>query len=378
MKLLYRADKYDDESFSDFLDRLGCWNGFSSKETFSRCLADLFNETYGGDKNKKVDEHKVHLMLEQLLGRNIPEAGAFSMALSKIPSGTVKVCANCWKENRYIRFYWRFNSYVECHVHGVLLTYPNLFSYQSDNSVGEQADNSLDISEKYPRHLLVEAIKFYLGSDCSLSLIEEDLEQHRYAKEITEWVAGFFSEKLGVILNLTGALKVIDSGNLIGLSVPKKMESIYARLLSGNELLETNVRIITAIRIGDQSTFWTHHRRYEPPALGFEQWRKTEVLSIDDLFYAYLGFGQRNGTPKNYKIRYEMTGFDNLDPHVDRQLCLAIFSGSIRWPYGRDEDLAKYQFKLQYAEAKPRSIKYHEFLKMLGYKTVDDLDAVDM
>lgn len=373
MKLLYRSEKYHDESFSDFLDRLGYWNGFSSKETFARFLADLFNETYYSDG------YGAHLMLEQLLGRNIPKTGNHCMARSKIPNGVVKICANCWKENRYIRFYWRFNDYIECHIHGALLIYPNFFSYQSDNAIGVKADGKLDDSEKYPRYLLIEAIKFYLNYDCSLNLIEKELEQHRYAKEITKWVVDFFSENLGMRLNLSGAIRLIDSGGLIGLSVRKKMESIYEWLLSGNEPLEQLVRIITAIRIGDRTTiYWTGRRRYEQPVSGFEQWLKTEVLSIDDLFYAYLGFGQRDGSPKNHKIRYEMTGFENLDPRADRQLCLAIFSSSIQWPYERDRDLAKYQFNLLYSKTKPRSIKYHEFLKTLGYKTVDDLDAVDM
>ena len=46
LKLLYRADKFLDESFFDYLSRLSYWNGFNSADVFTSVLVKLYNKIY--------------------------------------------------------------------------------------------------------------------------------------------------------------------------------------------------------------------------------------------------------------------------------------------------------------------------------------------
>ena len=154
----------------------------------------------------------------------------------------------------------------------------------------------------------------------------------------------------------------------------KKMENIYKEFLVNNECFEKSVRIITAIRVGDNRKLFGYSY-YAPAAPGFSEWMKQEVLSIDELFYAYVGFGRLSGTPLKLAIRHEMIGFENLDPYRDRQLCLAIFNTYIWWPYADDDDFSAYGSRMNYTYPKQSpSIKYNEYLATLGRKTVDSLE----
>lgn len=46
MKLLYRGEKYFDESFPDYLMRLAYWNGFGDLKKFSRKLKEIYRKRY--------------------------------------------------------------------------------------------------------------------------------------------------------------------------------------------------------------------------------------------------------------------------------------------------------------------------------------------
>lgn len=374
MKLLYRGEKKYDEGLWDYLSRLGYWNGFSSVDILLRSLCHFSDGISSGITSKKKDMYKIRCILEQLLKRNISMDRIFNMQGCQVPNGSVKICQGCWEESRYVRYYWRFSHYVKCHIHGIFLIIPSKFSYHSDNVIGKISDGEVNHSEKYSINLLTLSTMFYLDSDNAIELMDKDLERHRCAKEIVEWVGKFFRDYMGVNLNIEGASRLIDSGNLIGFSVLKKMESIYRELLVNNESFEKSVRIIAAIRVGDRSNI-LRFCRYNVFGLGFSEWVKQEVLSVDELFYAYFGFGRLSGTPLKFAIRHEMTGFEKLDSFVDRKLCLAIFNSYISWPYVDDDDVRTYWVRMNhdYPKKSP-SIKYNEFLATLGRKTIYSLE----
>jgi hypothetical protein len=379
MKFLYRAEKKYDEGFLDYISRMSYFNGFSSSGVLLRKLCDFYDEAYGGVRSKKIEMYKVRLALEQLLQRNMPVDRMFYTDGCQFTNERVKVCIRCWCECRYIRYYWWFSHYVKCHIHDDNLFFPNEVSFESDDVVGEMFSNDVSCLEIYSSHLLTRLIMFYLNSDNAIELMEGDLNEHLYAKSNIEWVADYFGEHMNVYLNISGALELIDSGSLVGFSVHKKMESVYKELLVNNEPFEKSVRIITAIIVG-RNTRLFRHSKGSYCSTSFLRWKRQELLSIDELFYAYIGFGQLSGTLTSFVLRHEMKGFENLCPDEDRQLCLAIFGTSISWPYGNytdhDDDYRQYQSQMNsgFRKVSP-SMKYNEYLATLGKKTIDSLEA---
>lgn len=370
--LLYRNSKYVDESFFDYLSRLSYWNGFGSVEKFSKFIAEAHGEKLGGVRDQRKNEYMLRCWVEQLLRRNIPISQMNSLMKSKISHGKARVCPHCWEESRYIRFYWRFDDYIVCHKHQTLLV-PFLNWDMGICNHNDCVSEEFAKESSEAKSILMQAIKIHAEKDNALTLIEKELDRHGYEKSLVFWISAFFKNNLHACLNEDEAKHLIDSNALVGNEIFKRMDLIIQELLGENAQLERRLRILLAVHILDnKSSRW--RRIYRDPADGYKEWASAEVLSIDELLYAYIGFGTRQGCPKNFKFRYEIRGFENLDESEDRRLCVAIFGAYIKWPYEKtDDDLRDYQNRIINQKPSPGSIKYGDYLRSLGKMVLDDI-----
>lgn len=369
---MYRKSKHVDESFFDYLSRLSYWNGFGSVEKFSKFIAEEYGEKLGGVRDQIKNEYILRCWIEQLLRRNIPISQMNSLMESKVSHGKARVCPHCWEEARYIRFYWRFNDYTTCHKHQVLL----VTFLDWDMDICNYNDC---VAEKFAKEsneangILMQAVKIHAEKDNALALIEKEMDRYGYERDLVSWISAFFKNNLNACLNEVEAKQLIDSNVLVGNQIFKRMDLIIQELLGDHAQFERRLRILLAVHILDNKTL-CGRRIFRDPADGYKEWATAEVLSIDELLYAYIGFGSRQGCPINFKFRYEVRGFENLDESADRQLCVAIFGAYLNWPYEKtDDDLRDYQNRVINQKPNPGSIKYGDYLRSLGKKVLHDI-----
>ncbi len=375
LKLLYRADKFLDESFFDYLSRLSYWNGFNSANVFKSALIKLYNKIYLDDKNQLFNIMKCHSALESVLKRNINYSQLNLFNYSLCHKGVIKICRCCWMKSKYIRFYWRMDGYSICHIHKTKLIvcseglYSHYFSSVNDSKV--ETDKM-----EHNQRVLNKAIEIYSLTDFALKKIESELDCNFYEKKIIIWLSHFLKMHMSRDVNISDALNLSDSGALVGLSIHNRMDKIINILSASNKWLENVIRIVAVLRVKQlpiqyDASGWTYY-----PAPGFDYWANIEGLSIDSLFYAYVGFGSlRHTMPARYQFRYEFEGFSFLESSIDRSLCVSLYNTSLYFPYDRnDVDLISYQELVKNRWPNPRSIKFNEYLKLIGKKSIDDLE----
>lgn len=370
--LLCRKSKHVDENIFDYFSRLSYWNGFGSVEIFTKFIAEAHGEKLGRVRDRVRNEYTLRAWIEQLLRRNIPISQMNSLMECKISHGKARVCPRCWEKAPYIRFYWRFDDYTVCHKHQALLA-PFL---SWDMGVCNYNDC---VSEEFVKEgseansILMQAVKIHAEKDNALALIEKEMERYIYERDLVSWVSAFFKNNLNACLNEVEAKRLIDSSVLVGNQIFKRMDLIIQELLGDHTQFERRLRILLAVHILDNKSL-CGRRIYRDPADGYKEWATAEVLSIDELLYAYIGIGSRQGCPKNIKFRYEIRGFENLDESEDRQLCVAIFGAYLNWPYeNTDDDLRDYQNRITNQKPNPGSIKYGDYLRSLGKKILHDI-----
>jgi len=309
-----------------------------------------------------------------MLRKNIHISQLNSLIGCTIPNGSAKICTQCWEDKPYIRFYWNFHHYITCHEHQLKMMPFLSFGEGSGNGSTCDASSDSNIESHFLRSVLVRSIEIYSKKDNAIESVELQMKQYLYEKETVSWVCEFFRAEFGVSLDHQNTQFLIDSADLVGLPVFRKMDNIISALLIGNPSFERRVRVIFALRVLNCARD-IEHRRTQIPAPGYEEWATSEVMSIDDLLYAYIGFGALPGYPYFYKIRYEIRGFENLHQSMDRQLCLGIFSYRPKWTYEADKDVHNYQQQMRGQKAKGNvgTLKYNEYLKSQGKSVLDNL-----
>lgn len=383
MKLLFRGKLHHDEDFTDYIARLGFWNGFSFHD-FIDALGELFYKKYRYCAEVLNEEYVALLMLEQLLERNIPQNNTRDLRAPWYCPTTaieftedIKICSECWQESRYIRFYWHFSDYMRCHIHDTFLHYPETFSYQSDNSSGLTISVDVEVTESSSCYILMELIKSHVRSDYALELIAREFEEYLFCLELVQLLAEHFSKYMNVNLNSEAALKTLRSGVLIEGTLTRKMDRIYELLLVGNEFLERRVRCIAVIKSRETADHAIYNLKGNARSSEVERWIVTEVLSIDELFYAYIRVYVEFQDIKGFRVSRELSGFEKLDDTVDRNLSLELFCQPLYWPYPAmlDEDILAYRHMIRQEKEGDCSMRYNSFLKMLGHKTIDELEV---
>ena len=372
MKLLYREEKHVDETFSDYLSRLSYWNGFSSKKKFTNILSNLFDEKYENNTKKRKNEQKIHLMLEQLLKRNIPSPDTCHLAPYKIPNGRAKICTICWENQHYIRFFWHFNNYSACHIHNIEMQTAAHLTYNQNITKPRKTEENQNIKYNYPNHLLVELIKKHSKYHHGINFIEEQIEHYSYINSLVTFLDKYFCENRKTHLETKKTLELVESVNFLTMSAEEKIEKTLKTLLIGNELHEREARIIAAIRTSKK-----HYRfgyvYHESTPRNFQQWAYNEILSKDELLYVYLGLNHIKMEQVENTTFCDLFDIENLPLKIDRQLCMDIHNNTIRWPYKADEDLANYISSLKNSKPTKKLITYNEYLHSNGKKTITNL-----
>lgn len=381
LKLLYRVDKFVDETIVDYIARVSYFNGFESPGKFSSYLADLYDLVFGREGNKEFSfyskkdeiEIKSHLMLEQVLQRNILFSQFNSFERCLIPHGEPKVCPQCWQKSQYIKFFWRLDSYKICHTHKLRMQSFNGFGgeYGSDFVDGEAHEVGVEFN------FLKKSIEIHSRRNYALNCLNREFNERDLLKDITVWISRFFREAMHISINEQEALSIIWDEELVGLSMERKMHRIISVMASEDYELERMLKIVVAIRVGNNSNGWGRFGLVSDKDRFLRRWFIHEVVSTDELLYEYLRLGSLEFPPRKFKLRCRIKCLQGLDPNIEHDISLTIMKTKIDWPYGKDRDLREYQLYIRYSTPKPGQRKYSEFLRERGKLVLDDLAVGD-
>lgn len=108
-RLIYRGKPYDDEIISDYVERIGFFNGFENTSRFCRWLDGVFQRDLCEDYSEFRPDRRRRIVLSHLVGEKINTLVMPSEGIQrKISTGKGKICCHCFTENMYIRGYWHF------------------------------------------------------------------------------------------------------------------------------------------------------------------------------------------------------------------------------------------------------------------------------
>ncbi len=186
---------------------------------------------------------------------------------------------------------------------------------------------------------------------------------------------------MSVNLNVKETLDLSKTGRLVGLNIGQRIEIILACLLKNTEIERLTARVITVLMIKHDHRMWFLNRRDSRPADGFDYWASCEILSIDDLFYAYIGFANNKAVAlERCTLKKEIECLKVLGDFDDMHFFFTFCSMKLPFSYinySNCKDLDSYQTIFKNSPPEMKGIKYNKYLKSLGRKTDDDIPVTD-
>lgn len=340
VKLLYRADKFPDECFPDYLARLSCWNGFKDSADFMRFLSKIYNNLHPDDcqeKNPDPDSkefearypfyirwYKCRIALEFIIRRSLvySELNLDAYRVSQ-PN---KVCVGCWGENPYRKFYWRYQEYKICHKHNVRLVVVDNILYNSPTLTG----TTEYVATLDRRSISCSYVSAILRNNPLKTFNFENLQRENYIieLEITLWkrVIRFLNERFSFSFVSMDIFDFVTLESIAGLAISNRLEKMTEKLIGCKT--EFSLFIKTAVLVCIQRSYLM----YYPDV---KSWVLSEAYFINPVFYSYL-----YGINQHFFIKDELTFADeisqknafrrvNLSRVSDRILCKFILESRI-------------------------------------------------
>ncbi len=399
MKLLYRGEKYLDESFPDYLMRLAYWNGFRDLKTFSKKLKEIYRERYVNndfgetvksnlsigdardrDFNRLECEHRdlgwfeCKYALELILKRHFYSD---EMNLSKQTHGKnlyqIDICRHCWKEHPYVRFYWRLYSYEKCHIHEVDLEPVKMASYEPN----EERINSLKSS----------SIRFSLSSygtirkfleirkttGCSLKDLAKETANSSDESKLWPKVVSFLESRFQITFQFERIDEVLDVNVLCGLDPLNRLELVIEALVDKGDASEKLVKVVSLI-------FLNKFRLYQYRVTDFNSWARTQAYSVSPLLEAYMFGVNTNLFYRDSSFHQEVIGPVYFSDLSDRMMCQFIIDSGIF----NDQELSDMYTKGKYysggwsdpSDSIPKNYrKYRNFIDVVGDNIFDEVPS---
>jgi hypothetical protein len=348
LKLLYRGHKYSDESFPDYVHRVSYWNGYENIKKFSRELTIFYKKVYGRDytfsqslynygkfKNIEQERHNLkwlrqRLSLERIFNFsfNTSELNLFSEDNRQNYNGGF-ICPDCWTENMYIRFYWRFSNYSTCRLHRKELLYVEIISY--DPSLILVFCSDINASLRKAKHCyFLELIAMNKHDSClSMSYILEEKEIAQYENKIWGNVLSCLRNYFGILHNYYAIYEFVDVGNLVGLSVVSRANIVVAAIITLDDRFEKLIKIVTILVIIKHCQRNLNKNKNN---LEFSGWAQAEAYSISHLLYVYIRGVDEHLFAGGFEISSNYNGMINVN--------IPSIAGSI---YG-DDDIFKFVY----------------------------------
>lgn len=312
VKLLYRADKFPDECFPDYLARLSCWNGFKDSSDFIRFLSKIYNNLYPGGCQEEnpgpnsrefeaihpsyIRWYKCRIALEFIIRRSLVYSELNLDAYKASQSN--KVCLSCWGENPYRKFYWRYREYNICHKHNVRLVVVDNVPYNSPTlTVATEYVTTLD-----RRSISCTYVSAILRNNPFKTFNFENLNRENdiIEQEITLWrrVIRFLNERFSFSFVSTDIFDFVTLESIAGLAMSDRLEKMTEELIGLKT--EFSVFIKAAVLVCIQRS----HLMYYPDV---KSWVLSEAYLINPVFYSYL-----YGINQHFFIKDEFTFADEM------------------------------------------------------------------
>lgn len=296
MRLLYRGIKYIDESFPDYLARLSNRNGFKCVDLFISELRALYKKIYGngfgykaldnwyspmqgGETNKcNLGWFQCRVALEYLLRRSYSEV-ELNLAIQphKNYYKKSKVCAICWAENQYVRFYWRDSCYLICHKHEVLLNQREFICYKA-SSVSEIFEGMQCAAYEIDN---CKVTNYFLSAkgEAACSLAELTTERYIAKDERILWksVISLIHNKFFICCDISIESIIMQTA---GLSIPARLENVI-KLIDEYVKCEKLIRILAIIYIVKYRLFCLFESN-------IDSWIFSEAYSISSFLHAVI------------------------------------------------------------------------------------------
>lgn len=361
MKLLYRAQPFNDECFAGYLCRLAYWNGFKDGVSFLRALQALYRRLTNG-----TDLHHRYIIaaLESAIGRHFDEAEYLRAKVTVASLREVKICRICWREKPYVRFYWRHADYSICHKHDVLLSTMSQISFDSfsEMHVAGEIDTEVNVFDNCALKNAI--IKKMTDLECDEYQLSFEIDFMR--KEIEVWGAifSFMENYFSLPIGVTDISELIDHDSLMFLSAVDRFEILRNIVLNKFPNDAKLVNVIIFVQSARYHVVSNESRESE-------LWFLSESYAISPILFGYLGGIGRN------LFDTSMYGSDETLPPIplrgftDRQICKFILESSIF----SDRELSNiYQDgkRLASGEVEPnsdlykRACKFHRYLDAIG------------
>ncbi|CAN8139646.1 hypothetical protein THIOSC15_1730009 [uncultured Thiomicrorhabdus sp.] len=221
--MLFTPPKYSDEVLSDYIDRLAFYNGFSSRNKFIRSIS----------QNTRLQGYnKTHKSLMLLTSNSIDFKEPIGRGKNK--KHKVRMCSKCFCEDRYIRFFWEFYEYKNCHIHRIPLIEVNSFTYdiclvcsEKENCRVTSGKNFYEKTIEYAQPLSSDFISFN-------SIVNNEVNSKKIAMFFINFLKVFFSKNFNEILETKKIKYQVSSGRFIGLGIHKIITSITKYLAKGD------------------------------------------------------------------------------------------------------------------------------------------------
>jgi hypothetical protein len=334
MKLLYSAEKFRDEGFPDYLERLSCHNGFGNSSKFKAWLRVIYTgmciTSYNLDNEKDCKKNCVYtkcfrqmkmcsIALEFLLRRSFDHSELnFEAYLGQYTSN--KICVYCWATCPYRRYYWRHKHYNVCHTHGERLVTVKRFVY-SNSDITTHPDNFSVLESSIYNCSVRKTILTYYPA-INLLYLEFQVRLSKSIHAVLVHAVSILNRRFKILAN--AAYSTVTVETVAWLPLFERLEKIADLIISIIPQHERIVKVVLVICVGES---WL--LRFRPA----HQWMHSTAYSIHPLFHSYL-FGVEgplfydfDSFVANFKGRSPLYGLSRSDNFFEFLVESGIISG---------------------------------------------------
>jgi hypothetical protein len=339
--LLYYDPKYSDESIPDYIDRLTFWNRFKDTKKFEKILMNIYNSRFEKEAMEDVGARyfecksnnfktkrwfKCRRALELLLKRNISieEMNLHpSLQQPSVDNRWLTFCPTCWKEKKYIRYYWRDISYTECHKHKEPLKYVLEYNYSKASKViyrkgenKEYFEYSSDTTNKMYSNLenLTDGMFTY---NSAMRLIGHMLLESKCWGKVIDVLKRFFGIECKYGDPIWDSY-FKDNEIILTSRLDYSLESLYSKNSENKKL----INIVTVIVFSQVHGYWGDI--YYRACPNFHNWLMDLAYSVSPSFHSYLTGEQDHELRRVASIEY-FKGYNIFPYHSDPGYGIAGF-----------------------------------------------------
>lgn len=271
--LLFVDEQKQNESLTDYVNRIAFHNGFEDsesminvfldskpfKEKFSSLQKEIKSDSlpsYGlvnseqddlrrkrfSFKKRSFNWEDLKLFIELVTGKKVrsnsypkKDYSSSRFKLSGRNSPLIsKVCMQCWLEDPFVRFFWNFDNYNSCHHHKCSMVY-----YDIEKAAVSEEHKVKKNSYFFER--LFAWLEENRGSNLSFNFIEKEIYQFEQDLLLAQFIAEFFKLVFSISLNYEATENLLRGCDLVNKPPDERINTIVSTLSSGDLEIESKV-----------------------------------------------------------------------------------------------------------------------------------------